>query len=88
MENKAEHNASVEVEALNESSIRLESPQDRLVTQRPRTNLGGTIDKNPSNRLVRSVHLEFAKLVTETSSKVREPKIYNKTINNSIYKNR
>ena len=88
MENKAEHNASVRVEALNESSMRNEGPQDRFVIQRPRTDLGGTIGENLLDRLVRPAYIEFAKSVTETSSKVREPKTYNKTISKSIYGNR
>ena len=31
---------------------------------------------------------EFAKSVIKTSSKVKEPKIYNKTINDLIYDNK
>ena len=31
---------------------------------------------------------EFPKLVTETSSKMQEPKIYDEAINNSIHGNR
>ena len=50
--------------------------------------LGGTTGKNPSDGLVRPVYLEFAKSVTETSSKVREPKTYNEVINNLIHGNR
>ena len=87
MENEAEHDISVEVEALNESLMRTEGPQDRLVTQRPRTNLGWTIGENLSDGLVRPVHFEFAKSVTETSSKMREPKTYNKAINDLVYEN-
>ena len=88
MKNKAKHNTSVEVEALNESLMRTEGPQDWLVTQRTKTNLGGTIGENPSDGLVRPMHFEFAKSVTETSSKMGEPKTYDKAINDSIYENR
>ena len=87
MENKAEHDISVEVEALNESSMRTEGPQDRLVIQRPRTDLGGTIGENSSDGLVNLVYLEFAKLVTKTSSKLREPKTYDEASNNPIHGN-
>ena len=88
MENEVEHDISVEVEALNESLMRTEGPQDRLVTQTQRTDLGETTGKNPSDRLVRPAQLKFAKSVTETSNKVREPKTYDETINNPIHGNR
>ena len=88
MENKAEHNTSVNVEALNESLMRTEGPHDRLVIQRPKTDLDGTTGENSSDRLVRSVHLKFAKSVTETSSKMRESKTYNEANINPVYRNR
>ena len=88
MENKAEHNASMKVEALNKNSMRTEDPQDRLVTQRPKIDLDGTTGKNSSDRLVRPAHLGFAKSVTETNSKVQELKTYVKAINNPVYGNR
>ena len=54
---------------------------------KPRTDLGGTSGKNPIDELVRPVR-ELAKSVTETSSKVREPKTYDEAINNSVHGNR
>lgn len=87
IENKAEYKVFVKVEALNDISIRTEGLQNRLA-QRSKTNLGGIIGKNSSNRLVRLMHIKFAKLVIETSSKVREFNTYNKAISNPIYGNK
>ena len=57
-------------------------PQD----PKPRTDLGETIGENPlGERLVRPTY-KFAKLVTETSSKGREPKAYDEAINDPIYR--
>lgn len=54
----------------------------------PRIDLGGISGKNPlEDELVRSAY-EFAKSVTKTSSKIREPKTYNEAINDPIYGNR
>ena len=78
----------MKVKALNKSLMRNESPQDRLVIQRPRTDLDKTIGDNPSDRLVRLMYFEFAKLVTKTSSKLQESKTYNKTINKLVHGNR
>ena len=59
-------------------------PQDPKL----RIDLGGTIGKNPlGEQLVRPMY-KFAKLVIEISSKVQEPKTYNKTINDSILENK
>lgn len=83
----------MEVEILNENltvrqpRMRVESTHNLLLAQRPRTNLGETSNKNLSDELVRSVQ-ELAKSVIETSSKVRELKIYNEAINNPINRNR
>ena len=88
MENKAEHDISVKVEALNESLMRTQGPQDRLVTQRPRTDLGGTIGENFSDELVRPAHLKYFKSVDETSSKVQESKTYDEAISNFVHGNR
>ena len=53
-----------------------------------KTNLSGILGKNSlRNRLIRPVY-KFSKSVLETSSKMREPKTYNKAINNLIYRNR
>lgn len=49
--------------------------------------LGRILGKNSWDGLVRPIW-ELAKLVTETSSKREEPKIYNEIINNFIYGNR
>ena len=54
---------------------------------KPRTNLGGILGKNPVDELVRLMR-EIAKLVIKTSSKVREPKIYDKAISDTIYGNK
>ena len=88
MENKVEQDASVDVEALNESSMRIECTHDRLVIQRPRTDLGGIIGENSSDGLVRPVHLESAKSVTETSNKVQKPNTHDEAINDPVYGNR
>ncbi len=49
--------------------MKIQPPHD----PKPRTDLGGTSGKNPlRDGLIRPAH-EFAKSVTETSSKVREP---------------
>ena len=58
---------------------------DSLI-QRPKTDWGGTSGKSPS-RLVRPAQ-ELAKSVTETNSKVREPKTYNEAVTNPINGNR
>ena len=85
-ENKAEQEGFVEVEAPNESRMRTEGLHNQI--QRPKIDLGGTSGENPSAEgLVRPVR-EFAKSVTETSSKVREPKTYDEAISNPIHGNR
>lgn len=54
----------------------------------PRADLGGTSSKNSlGDGLVRPAY-EFAKSVTETSSKVREFKTYDEAINDPIHGNR
>ena len=52
-----------------------------------RTNLGEISGKNPADGLVRPVR-ELAKSVTETNSKVQEPKTYDETINDPVHGNR
>ena len=85
-ENKAEQESFVEFETPNKSRMRTEGPHNQI--QRLRTDLGGTSSKNPPTEgLVRPVH-EFAKSVTETSSKVQELKTYDEAISNSIHGNR
>lgn len=86
IENEAEHDGSVEVEGLDESAMRIKGPHNQLV-QKPRTDVGGTSGENPSEGLVRPAR-ECAKSVTETSSKVREPKIYDEAIHDSVHGNR
>lgn len=55
---------------------------------KPKTDLDGIPDKNPwGNRLVRLAY-KFTKSVTKTGSKMHEPKIYNKAVNDSIYMNK
>lgn len=59
-----------------------------LLNLRPKIDLGRTLDEKPlRNRLVKPMH-KFSKLVIKTNSKVQKPKTYNKTINNSIYRNK
>ena len=55
----------------------------------PRTDLSETIGEDPPviSRLVRPAY-EVVKSVTKTSSKVREPKIYDKVIDNFIHEKR
>ena len=58
------------------------------LAHKPRTDQGRTSGKNPPTEgLVRPAQ-EFAKSVTETSSKVREPKTYDEVINDPIHGNR
>ena len=53
-----------------------------------RTDLDGTIGENPlEEQLVRPMY-GFPKSVTKTSSKIQEPKTYNKAINDPLYRNR
>ena len=54
---------------------------------KPRIDLGGTSGKNLADRLVRPVQ-KLIKSVIKTNSKVREPKTYDKAINDLIYGNR
>ena len=56
------------------------------LVQRPKTDRGGTSGKSPSV-LVKPAR-ELAKSVTETNSKVHEPKTYDETVNNPINRNR
>lgn len=86
-ENVTEQGGFMEVEALGESIFRTESTPNQLV-QRPKTDPSGTSGKNPSvEGLIRPV-CGFAKLVTNTNSKIREPKTYNEIIHNSVHRNR
>ena len=52
-----------------------------------RADLDGTLGKNLADGLVRPVQ-ELTKAVTETSSKLREPKTHDKAINNPVHGNR
>lgn len=56
---------------------------------KPKTDLCGTLSKNLliKDGLVRLAY-KFAKSVTKTSSKVQEPKTYDKATHNLIYGNR
>lgn len=55
---------------------------------KPKTDLDRTLGKNSlRDRLVRLVP-KFAKLITETSSKMQELKTYNETIKDSFYGNK
>ena len=58
-----------------------------LFDPKPKTDRGKTSGKNPADGLVRPAQ-ELAKSVTESCSKVREPKTYNEAINNPIHDNR
>ena len=69
-----------------QTRIRAKSAHNSPLAQRPKTNLGSTLGKNPLDGLVKPVP-ELAKSVNETSGKVREPKIYNKVVNNPINRN-
>ena len=70
-----------------QTRIRAEGAHNAPLARSPRTDPDGTSGKDPSNGLVRPAQ-ELAKLVTETSSKVREPKTYNEAVNNPINGNR
>lgn len=53
-----------------------------------RTDLGGTLgEKFLGEQLVKPTY-KYTKLVTEISSKVRQPKTYNEAINNHILSNK
>lgn len=54
----------------------------------PKLNLGGILGKNSLTEGLGKSMQEFAKSVTETSSKVRESKTYNETINDYVNKNK
>ena len=56
-------------------------PPDDL---KSRIDLGKTLGKNPTDRLIRPAQ-ELAKSVSETSSKVRELKTYDEAINNLVH---
>lgn len=55
---------------------------------KPKTDLGGTSGKNPLGDGLVNPAREFAKSVTKTSSKVREPKTYDEAINDLIHGNK
>lgn len=77
----------MEVKALDESIFGTKDSHNQLV-QRLKTVLNRTSDNNSlDEKLVKLVH-KFAELVTETSSKMREPKIYDEVINNLVLGNR
>lgn len=63
------------------------SPYNPLSIQKLRTDLGGTLNKNLLEGLVRLVQ-EFTKLIIETSSRIRELQTYYETINNYVYENK
>ena len=70
-----------------QTRIRAEGAHNPSQARRPRTDPDGTSGKNPLDGLVRPAQ-ELAKSVTETSSKVREPKTYDEAVNNPINGNR
>lgn len=59
-----------------------------LLDSKPRIDLGGTSSKNLSveGGFIRPIY-KVSNSITETSSKVREPKPYNKAINKRIHRN-
>lgn len=67
--------------------MKIEDPQNQL-TQRLKTDLSETTGENLLDGIIRSTYTEFVKSVTETSSKVRQPKTYNEAISNSVYRNK
>ena len=70
-----------------QTRIKVKGAHDPPLAQTPRTNPGGTSGENPSDGLIRPAQ-ELAKSVTETSSKVREPKTYDEAVNYPINGNR
>lgn len=77
---------SIKVKTLDEGIIRTKDSHNQL-SQRPKIDLDRTSSENsPGKRLVRFAY-EFAKSVIKISSKLQEPKTYNKIINNLVYKN-
>ena len=70
-----------------QTRIRAKDAHDPPLARRPRTDPGGTSGGNPLDGLVRPAQ-ELAKSVTETSSKVREPKTYNEAVIDPINRNR
>lgn len=67
--------------------MRAEDFHDLPPARRPKTDLSKTSGENPLDRLIKPVR-ELAKSVTETSSKMRKPKTYNKAANNQINGNK
>ena len=70
-----------------QTKIRTTGAHNPPLARRARTDPSGTLGENPSDGLIRPAQ-ELAKSVTETSSKVHEPKTYNKAVNNPINGNR
>lgn len=58
-----------------------------LHNQKPKIDLGRTIDKNSADRLVKPAP-EFTKSVTKTISKVQKPKTYDRIINDLVHENK
>ena len=89
-----EHDDSVEIHVtldknliVKQIEMRAEGTHNPPLARRPRIDLGETSGENPSDGLVRPLR-ELAQLVTETSSKVREPKTYNEVVKNPINRNK
>ena len=61
---------------------------DPFQDQNPMTDLGRILDENSLREQLIKLIYKFAKSVTKTSTKVREPKTYNEAINDLIYSNR
>lgn len=67
--------------------IRAKGSHNPSLVWRLKANLDGTLSKNLLNKLVKPAQ-KLIKWVTKISSKMREPKIYNKIVNNLINRNR
>lgn len=72
---------------IGQERINAKGTHNLLLVGWPRTDLSGTLGENLSKGLVKPVQ-EFAKSITKTSSKMREPKTYNEAINNAVHENR
>lgn len=67
--------------------MRAEGLHDLPLARKPRIDQGGSSGENPSKRLVKPAQ-ELVKSITETGSKMHEPKTYDETVNDLIIRNR
>lgn len=72
---------------IGQQKMSTKATHDLLLVRKPRPDLDKILGENPLERSVRPMW-EFAKLLTETSSKLPKPQTYDETINNTIHGNK